>query len=154
MIDKDVVKALVEEKLRESGSESFLVDVMVKPGNLVVVEIDSEVGIDIDECVAISRFIEAGLDREAEDYELEVGSAGVTSPLKVLRQYVKNIGNPVEVLTRAGIKLSGVLTDANEAGFTLTVSKQVKPEGAKRKMTVEENMPFGYDEVKYVKYKF
>ncbi|MGL4293739.1 MAG: ribosome assembly cofactor RimP [Bacteroidales bacterium] len=154
MIDKDVVKALVEEKLRETESESFLVDVLVKPGNLIVVEIDSEAGIDIDECVGISRFIEAALDRETEDYELEVGSAGVTSPMKVPRQFIKNIGNPVEVLTRAGIKLSGVLTEADDAGFTVTVSKQVKAEGAKRKMTVEENLRFGFGEVKYCKYKF
>lgn len=154
MIDKNLVQERAEQFLRESESESFLVDVMVKPGNLIVVEIDSEEGIDIDECVALSRFIEAGLDREVEDFELEVGSAGVTSPFKVLRQYEKNIGNPVEVLSRAGVKLSGVLKSADENGFVVMVTKMVKPEGAKRKMAVDEDVPFSYDDVKYVKYKF
>ncbi|MEG1904514.1 MAG: ribosome assembly cofactor RimP [Bacteroidales bacterium] len=154
MIDKDIVRELAEPQLRESGSESFLVDVMVKPGNLIVVEIDSEEGIDIEECIALSKFIEGGLDREVEDFELEVGSAGITSPFKVLRQYQKNIGNPVEVLTRAGIKTAGVLTAADDNGFVITTTKMMKPEGAKRKMAVEEELPFKYEDVKYVKYKF
>lgn len=154
MIDKNLVQERAEQFLRESESDSFLVDVMVKPGSFIVVEIDSEEGIDIEECIALSKFIEAGLDREVEDFELEVGSAGVTSPFKVLRQYEKNIGNPVEVLTRTGIKLSGVLKSADANGFVVMTSKMVKPEGAKRKMAVDEDMAFGYDDVKYVKYKF
>lgn len=154
MIDKMVVTERAEQFLRDSESESFLVDVLVKPGNLIVVEIDSEEGIDIDECVALSRFIEAGLDREVEDFELEVGSAGITSPFKVLRQYQKNIGNPVEVLSRTGIKTTGVLKSADEHGFVVGVTKMVKPEGAKRKMAVEEDLPFKYDDIKYTKYSF
>ncbi|MEG1616815.1 MAG: ribosome assembly cofactor RimP [Bacteroidales bacterium] len=150
MIDKSVVTGLVEEKLKES--DSFLVDVQIKPGNFIVVEIDNENGINIDECIAISRFIEEHFDREVEDFELEVGSAGVTSPFKVLRQYQKNIGNNVEVLSRKGIKLNGVLTSADENGFVITITKKVKPEGAKRKIEVQENIPFTYDEVKHVKY--
>lgn len=154
MIDKDIIRERAEQYLRESGSESFLVDAVVKPGSLIVVEIDSEEGIDIEECIALSKFIEAGLDREVEDFELEVGSAGVTSPFKVLRQYEKNIGNPVDVLTRKGIKTSGILKSADENGFVITTTKMVKAEGAKRKMAVEEDLPFTYDEVKSVKYKF
>jgi ribosome maturation factor RimP len=154
MIDKSLVAERAQQYLDESGSDSFLVDVAVKPGNYIVVEIDSVEGIDIEECVALSRFIEAGLDRDAEDFELEVGSAGITSPFKVLRQYEKNIGNQVEVLTRAGIKMSGVLTEADADGFVIVVTKLVKLEGAKRKTAVEENVRLAYDEVKYTKYKF
>ena len=150
MIDKHVVAALAEEKLKESAS--YLVDVQVKPGNLIVVEIDNNEGIDIEECILISKHIEANLDREAEDFELEVGSAGITAPFKVTRQYQKNIGNEVEVLSRNGIKQYGILKSADDAGFVITVTKKVKPEGAKRKIEVEEDHAYGYDEVKYVKY--
>ena len=154
MIEKSLIEERAQQFLQESGSESFLVDVAVKPGNYIVVEIDSEEGIDIEECVALSRFIEAGLDREVEDFELEVGSAGVTSPFKVVRQYTKNIGNQVEVLTRAGIKMTGILTEADDEGFVIVTTKMVKPEGAKRKMAVEENVRLSYGDVKYTKYKF
>lgn len=150
MIDKNVIRQLVEEKL--APSELFLVDVEVKAGNLIVVEIDSDEAVSIDDCAALSRYLEEHLDREKEDFELEVGSAGITSPFKVLRQYVKNIGNEVEILLKAGVKLTGVLKEATEAGIVVTVEKQVKPEGAKRKITVEEDQSYTYEEIKYTKY--
>lgn len=150
MIDKNVVTQLVEEKL--ASSENYLVDVVIKPGNLIIVEIDNDEGVCIDDCVELSRYLEAHLDRDVEDYELEVGSAGITSPLKVLRQYVKNIGNEVEVQLKNGTKLSGVLKAAAAEGIVLTVEKQVKPEGAKRKITVQEDQSYTFDEIKYTKY--
>ena len=150
MIDKQQIIDLVEEKLNES--DSFLVDVQVKPGNFIVVEIDNEQGIDIEECIKINRYIEQNVDREVEDYELEVGSAGITSPFKVLPQYKKNIGNNVEVLSRNGMKYQGVLKSAELDHFVITITKKVKPEGAKRKIDVQEDISFTYDEVKHVKY--
>ena len=123
MIEKDVISQLVEEKLASSGN--YLVDVVIKPGNL---------------------------DRDVEDFELEVGSAGITSPFKVLRQYVKNMGNEVEMLLKSGTKLTGVLKSADENGVVVTVEKQVKPEGAKRKVTVREDQSYTFDEIKYTKY--
>lgn len=150
MIDRETVCGWVEEKL--ASSSGYLVDVVIKPGNLIVVEIDSDEAVGIDDCVALSRYIESKLDRDEEDFELEVGSAGITSPFKVLRQYRKNIGNPVEILLKSGTKLTGILKDADEQGVTVTLAKQVKPEGAKRKITIEEDQPFRYDEIKYTKY--
>ena len=100
MIDKNQLTLTVEEALRDT--DLFLVDVSVTPDNRITVEIDSPEGVDIDTCVALSRKIEAAFDREAEDYELEVGSAGLTSPLKVKGQYDKNIGHEVEVMLREG----------------------------------------------------
>lgn len=150
MIEKEDIRRLVEEKLE--GSEFFLVDVEVKPGNVIVVEIDSDGAISVDDCAELSRYIEGHLDRDEEDFELEVGSSGITSPFKVLRQYRKNIGNEVEMLLKEGKKLSGILKDAGENGVVLTVTKQVKPEGAKRKVTVEEDLAYTYDEIKYTKY--
>ena len=150
MIDKRVIEQLVEEKL--ASSSNYLVSVEVQPGNIIVVEIDNDDAVSIDDCVELSRYIEEHLDRNAEDFELEVGSAGITSPFKVLRQYKKNIGNEVEVLTKNGVKLTGLLKSADEEGFVVTVTKQVKPEGAKRKVTIEEDLPYTYNEIKYTKY--
>ena len=141
MIEKKVVSQLIEEKL--ASSSNYLVDVVIKPGNLIVVEID---------CAELSRYLEEHLDRDVEDYELEVGSAGITSPFKVLRQYVKNIGNEVEMLLKNGSKLTGVLKSADENGVVVSVEKKVKPEGAKRKVTVVEDESYTFDEIKYTKY--
>lgn len=150
MIEREDILRYVEEGLQ--GTDYFVVDVTVQPGNTIVVEIDNREGVDIDRCVELSRFIESKLDRDTEDFELEVGSAGLTSPFKVLGQYRKNIGHEVEVLTKGGVKLSGVLKDAGEERFTVTITKKVKPENAKRKIEVEEDLTFAYDEVKYTKY--
>ncbi len=150
MIDKKELEALVEEGL--SGSDCFVVDVQVKPDNVLVVEIDNNEGVDIERCETLHRFLESKLDRDVEDYELEVGSAGITSPFKVLKQYEKNIGNEVELLTKKGEKLSGILKSASADNFVVTVTKKVKSETSKRKVEVEEDYTFGYEEVKYTKY--
>ena len=140
MIEKAVVTQLVEAHLQ--ASNPYLVDVMIKPGNYIVVEIDSDDSVSIDDCVALSQYIEAHLDRDVEDYELEVGSAGITSPFKVLRQYQKNIGNEVEMLLKSGAKKVGVLTAVDLSGATISVEKKVKPEGAKRPVMVTEEEKF------------
>ena len=150
MIDKNVVTRIVEEWLE--GKDYFLVDVTVTPDDKIVVEIDHAEGVWIDDCVDLSRYIESKLNREEEDYELEVGSAGIGQPFKVLQQYIIHIGKEVEVLCKDGKKWTGVLTDANEENFTITVQVKVKPEGAKRPKLVEQNVTFVYDEIKYTKY--
>ena len=150
MIDKHVVRQLVEEKL--ASGDNYLVDLEIKPGNVIIVEIDNDEAVCIDDCVELSRYLEEHLDRDVEDFELEVGSAGITSPFKVLRQYVKNIGNEVEMLLKNGTKLTGVLKAADEKGVVVTVEKQVKPEGAKRKVTEEEDLSYTFEEIKYTKY--
>ena len=150
MIDKNVVTRIVEEWLE--GKDYFLVDVTVTPDDKIVVEIDHAEGVWIDDCVDLSRYIESKLNREVEDYELEVGSAGIGQPFKVLQQYIIHIGKEVEVQDKDGKKWTGVLVDANESNFTITVQTKVKPEGAKRPKLVEQNVTFSYDEIKYTKY--
>jgi len=150
MISKELITDITCEYLKEK--DMFLVDVNVRPGNIITVEIDSDTGINIDDCVALNKYIESQLDRDTEDFELEVGSAGITSPFKIVRQYTKNVGKEVEVLTKDGQKLSGILKSNDENGFVVTITKMVKPEGAKRKVAVEEDLAFGYSDVKYTKY--
>jgi ribosome maturation factor RimP len=150
MIEKDFIRDIVEKQLE--GTAMFLVDVTVKPGNIIIVEIDSDKGVGIDDCIVLSRNIESHLNRDTEDFELEVGSVGVTSPFRIPRQYRKNIGNEVEVLTKNGQKLSGILKSCDDTSFVITVTKMVKPEGAKRKVSQEEGLSFEYQDVKYTKY--
>ena len=150
MIDKNVVKQLANEWLE--GKDYFLTDITVSPDNRIVIEIDHAEGVWIEDCVALSRYIENHLDRDIEDYELEVGSAGIGQPFKVLRQYEINVGEPVEVLTSNGKKLVGTLKEATPDHFVITIEEKVKMEGEKRPKMVERDLTFGYDEVKYTKY--
>ena len=150
MIEKRTVCQIVEEWLE--GKDYFLVEVTVSPDDKIVVEIDHAEGVWIEDCVELSRFIESKLNREEEDYELEVGSAGIGQPFKVVQQYYNHIDREVEVLTKDGRKLTGVLKDADEDKFVVAVPKKVKAEGAKRPKIVEEDETFRYDDVKYTKY--
>jgi ribosome maturation factor RimP len=150
MIDKDFIKSLAEEWLK--NSTSFLVDIFVSPDNLISVEIDNDQGVSIDECAVLNRYIEGNLDREKEDFELEVGSSGITSPFKIVRQYIKNLGNEVEMLLKNGTKLTGILKSADDRCATITVEKKIISGSSKRKTTVRENLTYSYDEIKYTKY--
>jgi len=135
MIDKELLKQTVLNAIEGTGV--FLVDISVTPDNDIVVEIDSNESIDLDLCASIHNKIEEGLDRDKEDYSLEVGSAGLTAPFKVVEQYTKNLGKEVEILTRDGRKIVGTLTavDGDTSSFTVEVPTKVKEPGAKRPTT-------------------
>lgn len=150
MIDKTLLTETVGQAI--AGTSIFLVDVQVNPGNAIVVEIDSPEGIDIDTCADITRKIESVFDRDKEDYELEVGSAGLTSPFKVKGQYLKNIGNQVEILTKDGRKLKGTLLSVDDDSFTVEITKKVKEPGKKKPVEVAEPETLDMDNCKYVKY--
>ncbi len=152
MIEKATVKQLVEEFI--SNTEYYLVDLNITGDNKIAVEIDHFDGVSIDFCADLTRAIESKLDREVEDYELEVSSAGLTSPFKVLQQYEKNLGNEVEVIRRDGQKMIGELIGFDEAGITVAIEKQVKQEGAKRKTTVSEEHKIEFENIKSTKYHF
>ena len=150
MIEAKAIRDFLEKELE--GSDLYLVDVKVNPGNLIEVEIDSDNPVSIEECEKLTREIEKEFDRDKEDYTLEVGSAGITSPFKVRRQYQKYIGQEVETLTKEGKKLSGLLKSAGENDFTISVKEKVKKPDQKRPVIEEVDHTFGYDEVKYTKY--
>ncbi len=152
MIDKKALTDFIESRLE--NTDLFLVDVEVSPANEIKVEVDSMTGVDIDKCVELSREIEQQFDRDVEDYELEVGSAGITAPFKVKRQYEKNIGRDVEVLAGDGKKYKGTLLNAGDDSFTVAVEEKVKPEGAKRPVIQRVERSFNYNDVKQTKYLF
>lgn len=150
MIEKETVKSLVNQWLE--GKEYFLTDLSVSADNRIVVEIDHKDGVWIDDCVNLSRYIDQHLNRDVEDYELEVGSAGIGQPFKVLQQYLNHIDKQVEVITTTGEKWRGLLKEANEEGITLTVTVKVKEEGMKRPKLQEQDKPFSFAEIKQTQY--
>lgn len=152
MTDKQIIIDLVEKFLQETASESFFVDATVSRDNVISVIIDNDKAVDIDECVALNHYIDNHLDRDIEDFELEVGSAGLTSPFKTLRQFAKYEGKPVEVLTRTGEKLRGTLGQADEEGFEITITRKVKPEGGKKKIEISETLRLAHSGVNAVRY--
>jgi ribosome maturation factor RimP len=150
MILKELVSQEIESFLNDT--EYYLVDINIDNTNRINIEVDSFEGVSIDFCAKLSKYIESKFDREADDYELQVSSAGLTEPFKVLKQYEKNIDNEVEVLTKDGKKISGFLISADENEFVVQIEKTEKPEGAKRKITTQEDLIFKYTDIKYTKY--
>ena len=124
MIDKNVVKKIVDEWL--AGKDYFLVDVQLSPDSKIIVEIDHADGVWIEDCVELSRYIEDHLSRDEEDYELEVGSAGLGQPFKVPQQYINFIGKEVEVLDKDRKKVRGILKSVHGNDFVVAVNEKVK----------------------------
>ena len=137
MIEKSKVETIVNGWLE--GKDYFLTDLTVSPDDRIVVEIDHKDGVWIDDCVQLSQY--------TEDYELEVGSAGIGQPFKVLRQYENHVGQEVEVQTRAGEKLKGILKEISSEGFTMTTKVRFKPEGAKRAKMIDQDRTLAFADV-------
>ena len=130
----------------------FLVDVTVSKDNRIVVTIESENGkIELDDCVALSRYFESQFDREKEDYSLTMTSAGLDQPFKVLKQYLKAVGTKVEVQLKGGKKMVALLAAADEESVTLKYSVKEAVEGKKKKELVEHEDSFTMDQVNSVK---
>lgn len=149
MITKESVEQLL--KTRIDGTSIFPVEVEVKAGNLISVSIDTPEGIGIEECAEISRYLNEMLDREVEDYELEVASPGLGYPFRVPEQYQKNLQKEVEVVFRNGKKIKGTLTAFNEKGISLKHLKSIKTAGAKRPKKTETEEFFQFEEIKATK---
>lgn len=150
MIDKKKVEQIVNEWLTKT--DYFLVDLTVSADDRIVVVIDHAEGVWIEDCAELSRYIESQLSREEEDYELEVGSAGLGQPFRVKQQYDIHVGKAIETQTHDGKKWQGILTKVDEETFTVLTTQKIKPEGAKRPKQVEVEKEFRYDEVVLTKY--
>lgn len=134
--------------------EYFVVEASVnEAGKRIVVEIDSAGPVDVDFCARLSREVTAALAPASDDYDWEVGSAGLTSPLRVKAQYDKNIGNPLEVLTTDGRKLRGTLTAVTDDGITLRVAKRVKLPDHKKPVDTTEDIPLPFADIRQATYQ-
>jgi ribosome maturation factor RimP len=145
MIHKENLIKLIETHL--SGGEVFLVDVVLKPGNRISVFIDGDHRVNIESCRELNSYINETLDREAEDFDLTVSSAGVDRPLKLPRQYKKNIGNLLEVVTKTGEKMSGVVIKANDTGIEL----EIVPIQKSKKEPERKKVSLTYGDIKSAK---
>lgn len=141
MIDKLTVFDIVTTALE--GTDKFLVDLKITPDNRIFISIDGDNGVIIDDCVELSHIIEDKLDREVEDYELNVASAGLESPLRNVRQYRRNIGREVTVTLMTGDKYQGILKEAGDQQFAVSVPQT--------KRTPEHDETFAYKDVKATK---
>ena len=141
MIEKQKIQGLVEEFIKGTGL--FLVAVKVSNANRITVLADKNEGITIDECAAIHRHIENGLDRDKEDFELQVSSPGLDMPFAVIEQYFKNEGKKVEVVDNEGSKYAGKLKNITRGGFELETEKKTKGRAIELK-----DMSFNFEQIK------
>lgn len=142
MIEKKKIEKLVAQFIE--GTPLFLVAVKVSSTGRITVLADKKEGITIEECAGLSRFIENNLDRESEDYELQVSSPGIEMPFLVTEQYLKNEGKEVEVTDIDGKKYSGILKNVTAGGFEL----EITPKGRKGKQVEKSDISFNFDQVK------
>ena len=149
MITKENITRLIEEKI--AGSDMFIVEVDVRPGNLVDVTMDADSGITIEACTEIHRHILKNIDRELIDYGLDVSSPDLSKPLKVKRQYVKNIGRSLNVKTLDNAKTEGLLTNVSDHGVALLTKNKEEVEGKKGKKWVERSIEIPFDQMKEAK---
>jgi ribosome maturation factor RimP len=150
MISKKRVLELIDQRFEELGNGLFLVDIFISKSNSIKVEIDKhEGGVSVSDCMAVSRNVEHNLDREEEDFEIHVSSAGIDRPLRILPQYIKNIGRTVDVVLKDGSKFEGVLLSASEKELTIETAEIVKVE--KKKQTIVEQKTFAMDKISETK---
>jgi len=149
MIDTKKITEAAERHLE--GTDMFVVECTSTPGNEIELTIDSDTSVGIDACVALSRAVEADLDRDAEDFSLTVASAGIGSELRTLRQYRKLVGRPVEVLLTNSVKILAHLDEATDEGVTLSYEEKQAVEGRKRKQPVKVTRSYPFAQIKYTK---
>ena len=144
MITERQVTEIIQEFLR--NSDKYLIEVLIKPVNHIMVFIDGDHGVSIDDCKGLSHHLEQKLDREREDFDLMVSSAGADRPLQVPRQYIRYIGKSLAVVTRTGVKLEGKLLFADSNGF------KIEQEIIKSKKDIEKKIvELKYGEIKSAK---
>jgi len=144
MIDKTRIEKLVNEFIEGTGI--FLVAVKVSTSNRIMVLADTMKGITIDECADLHRHIEKNLDRDSEDFELQVSSPGLDMPLTILQQYYRNEGMEVEVTDTDGTKFRGTLRNVTSGGFEL--ESDIRSKG---KLKEKKEISFNFDQVKKTK---
>ena len=144
---KSKVKNLLEEGLKKNPS-LFLIDLSISDSYKITVVLDGDNGVSLQDCMDISRAIEHNLDREEQDFSLEVASAGVSAPLKMSRQYKKNIGRNIKLTTNNNEIIEAKLVDADDEKAILNWKERVPKKVGKGKETVEFTNEFLYTDIK------
>jgi ribosome maturation factor RimP len=149
LITKSHIEELIAERIE--NTDMFLVDLRITEGNKITVIMDADSGLSIDQCVAVSRQIEHNLDREQEDFELSVLSPGLSNPLLVKRQYMKNIGRSLRVHLNTDATVEGKLIFADEKEIHLEYETIQQLEGKKKKTKVVEVQKIDYTNIREAK---
>ena len=147
MTFKEKVERLLDAAILER-SHLFLIDLKIDEANKINVVLDGDNGVNLQDCIDISRVVEQELDREENDFSLEVASAGVSSPLKLVRQYKKNIGRKLKVKTTEDQEIEADLVDADESRISLEWKAREPKKIGKGKETVEKSVNLPYSEIK------
>lgn len=146
MLNNSVIQSLIEKGIEERP-DLFLIDFTISTDNKIKVILDGDNGVSVEDCIFINRAVEHNLDREEEDFAIEVASAGATSPLVNKRQYKKNIGRILEVKSKPNDNIEAKLVDADDAHITLEwKAKEPKPVG-KGKIVVNKQAKIAYDDI-------
>ena len=138
MITKEKIQLLIDEKLE--GTDFFIVDIDISTANKISVEMDGDNGFPISECINFSRQIEGNLDREVEDFSLEVSSPGLNKPFRLTRQYLKNLNKTVLVKSAEGVDVKGLLTYADDTKISVQTSRKERLEKKKKKAEIVEDI--------------
>ncbi len=149
MITTSYISGIIDETLE--GTDMFVVSLKVSESNLIQVIVDADSGLSIDQCVRVSRSIESQINRDEEDFELQVTSPGLSNPLVVTRQYIKNVGRDLKVTMNSGEVHEGNLIKADEEGVVLEYSYKQRIEGRKKKEVIAEQLPLSYEDIKEAK---
>ena len=147
MTFKNKVQELLDAALAERP-ELFLVDLSINESNKICINLDGDQGVSLQDCIDISRSIENNLDREEQDFSLEVASAGVSSPLKFVRQYKKNIGRTLKVKINSSEEIEAKLVAADEDKITLEWQAREPKKIGKGKETVQKKAEILYQNIK------
>jgi ribosome maturation factor RimP len=151
-MDKVKITNLVDQAIQEN-SELFLIDLQFLPDNKIYVEIDGDNGVSLNECIRVSRGVENNLDREEEDFSLEVTTPDVAQPIKVNRQYIKNIDRTLTVRLKDNTKIEGILKKVASESIDLEwTAREPKPVG-KGKITVVKTTTVSFKDIAEAKVK-
>ena len=152
MISKKKVAALIYERIEELDNGLFVVSLTISTGNKINVELDKhEGGVSVKDCMSVSRNIEHNLDREQEDFELHVSSAGLDKGLRVYAQYQKNVGREVVVKLHENGKVEGKMIAVTPEQITVQTTRKERIEGKKKKQTIIEDVVLTMDKIKETK---
>ena len=152
MISKKEVVKLAKDRIQELDNGNYLVDVTISPKNSIIVKIDNlNGGVSVKDCVSVSRNIEHNLDREQEDFELQVSSPGLDQPFVVMQQYLKNIGKQVSVTTQTNETLMGELVEVTKKEISIKELKVEKNKTTKKKEQIENIHQLLMDEIRETK---
>ncbi len=147
MTFKEKVKDLLGKALEENP-KLFLIDLDFSETNKISVVLDGDSGVNLQDCINVNRFLDNGLEGEEVEFSIEVASAGLSTPLKLVRQYKKNIGRTLKVKTISQGEVEATLTDADDEGATFSWSAREPKEIGKGKVTVEKTLKVPYTDIK------